>query len=146
MRRLLRVVLFLGLILVGAELLLVGHYEDARQRIPLALMLLGMASLVWQTSTGSQASLRCFQATMVLFLLAAPVGMALHYRGNLEFQLEIDASQSRWELFKKVVRAKAPPPLAPGAMAQIGLIGLIYAYRYPGADAPGDSPKERSFT
>lgn len=65
---------------------------------------------------------------MVLFVVAGIVGIVLHYRGNLEFQLAIDASQSRWELFKKVMRAQAPPALAPAAMAELGLLGLAYMY------------------
>jgi hypothetical protein len=68
---------------------------------------------------------------MLFFLASAAIGVGLHYSGNLEFQLDIDPSQSRWELFKKVMHAKAPPAIAPGAMAQLGLLGLIYAYRHP---------------
>jgi len=35
---------------------------------------------------------------------------------------------STWELVQKVMRAKAPPVLAPGMMLQFGLLGLAYAY------------------
>jgi hypothetical protein len=35
---------------------------------------------------------------------------------------------STWELVEKVMRAKAPPVLAPGMMLQFGLLGLAYAY------------------
>ena len=59
------------------------------------------------------------------------LGIVLHYRGNLEFQLEIDATQSSWDLFRKVIHAKAPPALAPGAMTQLGLLGLVYTFRHP---------------
>jgi hypothetical protein len=48
-----------------------------------------------------------------------------------EFQLEIDPSLPRWELFKKVMRAQAPPALAPGVMMQLGLVGLVALYRHP---------------
>ena len=73
---------------------------------------------------------------MSLFLLSSVLGLGLHFRGAAEFQLEIDPSMPRWEMFKKVMRAKAPPVLAPGVMLQLGLIGLVYAHRYPEA---GDS-------
>jgi hypothetical protein len=43
----------------------------------------------------------------------------------------MDSSRSRWELFWEVVRAKAPPAMAPAAMAHLGLIGLAYAFRHP---------------
>ena len=125
-----------------ADLLLLGHHEDWNQQIPLALNALAIASIAWQLAFRTHASVRAFQAIMLAFVLAALVGSYLHYRGNLDFQLEIDASQTRWELFGKVMRAKAPPALAPGAMAQIGLIGLIYAHRHPAlardSDATGD--------
>jgi hypothetical protein len=57
--------------------------------------------------------------------------VVLHFRGNMAFQLDIDPSLSGWALADKVLRAKAPPTMAPGAMAQLGLLGLIYSYRHP---------------
>jgi hypothetical protein len=62
----------------------------------------------------------------------------LHYQGNVEFQMEIDPTQHGSELFWKVMRAKAPPALAPGLMAQLGLLGLIYAFRHPSAGDRAD--------
>ncbi len=75
---------------------------------------------------------------MAMFVVAAVLGITFHYQGNLEFQLEINPEQSSWDLFNKVIRAKAPPALAPGAMAQLGLLGLIYTYRHPAiTETPG---------
>jgi len=64
----------------------------------------------------------------VLFLVAGLAGVALHFDGAAEFQREIDPAIGAWDLVKKVMRAKAPPVLAPGVMLQLGLIGLIYTY------------------
>ena len=69
-----------------------------------------------------------FRTRWVELLIA---GVWLHCRGNLEFQLDIDASQSAWTLFWKVLRAKAPPALAPGALIQLGLLGLVFTYKHP---------------
>ena len=69
---------------------------------------------------------------MALCIVAGATGIILHYRGNLEFQLEMDPSQSHWTLFKKAMHAKVPPALAPGVMAQLGLLGLLYTFRHPG--------------
>jgi hypothetical protein len=33
-----------------------------------------------------------------------------------------------WVLVEKVLRAKAPPLLAPGMMLQLGLLGLAYVF------------------
>jgi hypothetical protein len=131
LRRLLLAVLTFGLVGVLADLVVLQHFEDARQIIPFALIGLALGEIGWYLAGGGAASLRLLQMTMVFFVVAGIVGIALHYRGNLEFQLEINASQHGWELFKKVIHAKAPPALAPGAMAQLGLLGLAYVFRHP---------------
>ena len=111
------------------------HYETALQAVPLASIALALAVLIWHGIKGDALSIRALQATMVLFLAAGIAGAGLHFRGGAEFQLEIDPSQSRWEIIKKVMRAKAPPVLAPGVMVQLGLVGLAYAYRHPALNA-----------
>jgi hypothetical protein len=118
--------LVFGLVGTGVELLLLSHYEDPWQLVPLGLIAAGLAALAWDAARSSATTKRIVRITMVLFALSGGLGTVLHYRGNLEFQLEIDASQSRWDLFRKVMRAKAPPALAPGLMIQLGLLGLIY--------------------
>jgi len=136
LRRLLLALLALGVAGVSTDLLLISHYEDGWQLAPLAALGLGMVSIGWHAVTGSAASLRLLRVTMVLFLAAGAAGIFLHYRGNLEFQLDINPAQSNWELFTKVIRAKAPPALAPAAMAQLGLLGLAYAFRHPALGTP----------
>ncbi len=37
--------------------------------------------------------------------------------------------------------AKTPPALAPGSMAQLGLIGLAYTYRHPDIAGRLDAPQ-----
>jgi hypothetical protein len=125
-RKSLLALLVFGLVGTGVELLLLGHYEEAWQLVPLGLIGAGLVVLAWDAMRSTAATRRIVRITMVLFVLAGGVGVVLHYRGNLEFQLEIDASQSRWDLFRKVMQAKAPPALAPGVMTQLGLLGLIY--------------------
>ena len=64
-------------------------------------------------------------------IITGLTGLSFTIAATLEFQIDIDPAQSGWELFKKVVRAKAPPALAPGVMAQLGLLGLAYTFRHP---------------
>ena len=59
------------------------------------------------------------------------LGAVLHYRANMEFKLEMDPSLSGLALFSSVVRAKAPPAMAPATMVLLGLLGLVAAYRRP---------------
>jgi hypothetical protein len=139
-RRLLLALLVIGLIVTGTDLMLLDHHEDAWQLIPLVLVGLALAVIIWHVVARDGTSLRALQAAMVLFLVAGATGIVLHYRGNMEFQLEMDATQSRWTLFNKVIRAKAPPAMAPAAMAQLGLIGLIYSFRHPAFGASRGIP------
>jgi hypothetical protein len=127
-------VLALGLVGAGIELILLEHYETAVQFVPIVFIALALVVLVWHRVKDDALSIRALQGTMVLFLMAGIAGTGFHFRGSAEFQLEIDPSQGRWEIFKKVMRAKAPPVLAPGLMVQLGLIGLVYAYRHPALD------------
>ena len=65
---------------------------------------------------------------MVLFVLAGFAGFVAHFHGSAEFQLDLDPRMTTWELLEKVMRAKAPPLLAPGMMMQLGLLGLAYVF------------------
>lgn len=137
-RRWLLGVLILGLVGTATELMLMSHYAGAWQLVPLVLIGTALGLVGWHLAQPGAASLRALRRVMWVFLVAGAAGIVLHYRGNLEFQLEFDPAQSRWALFWKVMRAKAPPALAPGVMAQLGLLGLIYAYRHPAADRAQD--------
>jgi hypothetical protein len=128
LRRWLLWVLVLGLVGTETELLLLEHYEDPWQFVPLFLIALGFAVLVWYTRRRDAASLRTLKIIMGMFLIAGFVGLALHFRGAAQFQLELDPVIGKWDLVKKVMRVKAPPVLAPGVMLQLGLIGLAYAF------------------
>jgi hypothetical protein len=65
---------------------------------------------------------------MTLFVLAGFIGFIAHFYGSAEFQLDLDRSMSIRDLLVKVLRAKAPPLLAPGMMMQLGLLGLAYVF------------------
>ena len=130
-RRLVLGVLVLGLVGSGADLIALKHYEDPWQQFPLALIVAALGVTAWHVVAGSLMSVRVLQALMLLFLVAGGLGFLLHYRANMAFQLDMDPSLSGWEIFTKVIRAAAPPALAPGVMAQLGLLGLVYCYRHP---------------
>lgn len=131
LRRLLLILLTFGILATTADLMLIDHHEDALQYTPLVVNGLALATILWHVLGGGAASVHALRVVMLLFLVAAVLGVTFHYQGNLEFQLEINPERSSWELFKKVMQAKAPPALAPGIMAQLGLLGLIYTYRHP---------------
>jgi len=124
-------VLLFGLAGTIVELLLLEHYEDGWQFVPLFLIVVALGVLIWHRARPTAANVRALQALMALFVMAGPIGVGLHFRGAAEFQLEIDRSQPGWDVFKKVMTAKAPPVLAPGIMMLLGLVGLVYSYRHP---------------
>jgi hypothetical protein len=142
LRRALFAVLVFGLLGTATELVLIEHYEDTLQIIPLVLVAAAAGIALWHGVSNSAASVRALQAAMAVFIVGGCVGAALHYRGGAEFQREIDPAQSGWQIFAKVMRAKAPPVLASGIMVQLGLMGLVYAYRHPALD--GFEPRSSS--
>jgi hypothetical protein len=130
-RRLLLALLTFGLVLTAVDLYLLAHFEDLNQLVPFAVIGVSVVAVAWHLVLGGAAGVRLLQVAMLFLLAAGAVGVVLHFRGNMAFQLDIDPSLSGWALADKVLRAKAPPTMAPGAMAQLGLLGLIYSYRHP---------------
>jgi len=138
LRRSVLALLVVGLVGVTAELALLDHYESATQIVPFGSILLAFVAIGWHMLAGSAASIRGIQISMLVLVVVGLVGVVLHYQGNMEFQLDIDPALSSWSLFTRVMHAKAPPALAPAAMAQLGLLGLAYAWRHPATRAAGD--------
>jgi len=136
--------ILLGIFLIGAggiamELWLLGHYEELEQFLPLGLSGLGVVTIAVAAFRPSLLAVRLLQAAMALMVISGFAGVWFHYRATTEFQLEMDASLRGWALFRKAIVAKAPPALAPGAMIQLGLIGLAYTFRHPVSRGGGPS-------
>src|SRR5262245_10399324 len=129
-RRYLLLTLAVGMVGMTTELLLIGHVESVQQLVPVVLLGLGVSVLGWHAAAPRAISVRALQVTMMLFVLSGLVGVALHYRGNLAFELEMYPSMSGFEMIQKTLTG-ATPVLAPGSMALLGLIGLTYSYRHP---------------
>jgi hypothetical protein len=136
-RAFLLAVLTLGLLGTATDLLLLGHYEDAWQLPPLILIAIGLLTIAALVVTAAPLAVITLRITMVLSILAGGLGVYLHYSGNREFQHELDPNLGGWALFTTVMTAKAPPALAPGAMVQLGLIGLVVTYRHPAMSRSG---------
>lgn len=130
LRTLLLLVAVIGMAGTAVDLLLLEHYEDIWQAPPLIVVGLGLVVAGWAWYSGSATAVLAMRLTMVLFLATGAAGLVLHYDGNSEFQREMDPSLEGWALFVKVIRAKAPPALAPAAIIQIGLLGLLYTFRH----------------
>jgi hypothetical protein len=124
-------VLSVGLLGLGTELLLLKHVESPTQLIAPGLIAVALLIVVWHVLERGPGSILALDSVMVLFVAAGALGMYYHYAANVEFQREVDPSLAGTALFWKAIAAKTPPALAPGAMAQLGLIGLAYTFRHP---------------
>ncbi len=129
-RRLALGLFVLGSAGTGAELLLLGHFEDPWQWTPIALLGLGLVAGSVVAARASRIGLRVFQVLMGAYLFAGGLGVYFHLKSNVEFEHELNPAVARRELIVKVLTG-AMPALAPGAMAQLGLLGLLLCFRHP---------------
>ena len=130
LRRILLAIYFVGALGLGAELFLLEHFEDVWQWVPLVLLGAGVLAGLAVALRPGRALVLAFRALMVLFVAAGAVGAYLHLRGNVEFELESDPALRGAALIWESLKG-ATPALAPGALAQLGLVGLALAYRHP---------------
>jgi hypothetical protein len=125
LRPLLAVIFLLGSLGLAAELLLLSHFEQPAQLIPLVLLALGVAALAWSTVRPTAAATSALRIVAALQVVAGLIGMALHLQSNVEFAREMHAEiagvRLAWEALTGAI-----PALAPGALLQLGLIGLAY--------------------
>jgi hypothetical protein len=122
------ITLSVGMIGMSTELLLIGHRETVLQQIPLLLLALGVVAAAWHGMAPGAVTVRVLQLTMLSFVVSGVPGVALHYRGNVEFELEMYPARGGLELVQKTFTG-ATPVLAPGSMTLLGLIGLTHTYK-----------------
>lgn len=120
--RLLLAIWMFGVAGTATELLLLEHFEGLSQQVPLLLFAVGLATGTWYARRPTPASLRAFQATLAAFALGGAAGLWLHFRGNMEFELETYPGLRGLDLLWETVRG-ATPTLAPGTMIVLAAIG-----------------------
>ncbi|MEX2272194.1 MAG: hypothetical protein WD690_12010 [Vicinamibacterales bacterium] len=129
MRRMLFLVLLAGIAGTGAELLLTSHTADVWQKLPVALLGAAVPIVVVVALNPARVTVAVMRGVMVLFMAAGALGMYLHYDSNAEFAVELDPALSGFALFAEALTRPTPPPLAPGTMIMLGLLGLVCCYR-----------------
>ena len=130
MRRFLAIAFVVGGAGTLTELFLLEHTEDFWQWTPLVLIGMSIVAFVALGARPTKSAVRITQALMVLVLLSGALGVFFHFKGNIEFEKEMYPSMTGFELIWESLTG-ATPSLAPGAMALLGLVGLIYCYRHP---------------
>jgi hypothetical protein len=144
-RRILLALVLLGIVGLTIELLLLEHVESATQLIPFGVLAAGLGGAIAIVVRPTRANLRFFQGVMLLFVVAGLLGIYLHLRGNVLFEMETDPSARGLDLVWRSLRGGIPL-LAPAAMAQLGLLGLVFAFRHPAlrGDAASTTREERT--
>ena len=143
MRQLILGLVFIGLVGLAVELALLRHAESLTQWIPHITLMVGLVSTIAVYVRPRPATLKAFQLVMLVFVVVGALGVYLHLQGNIEFALERDPSLGGTKLIWKALRG-ATPALAPGALAQLGLLGLLFTYRHPAL--AGDNAANRDIT
>jgi hypothetical protein len=128
--RLTLIILLVAIIGTGTDLLLLEHFADPWQFVPLVLLSAGLVVLVWHGRARSHRSHRMLHIVMALFAVSGVLGTWLHYRGNVEFEREQNAALGSWALFREAMMG-ATPALAPGIMIYLGLLGIVYGLVTP---------------
>ena len=104
--------------------------ESFGQRIPLVSLGAALVAAALCLAVPSGPVVRLLMWTMVLNLAMGVAGLALHYKGNVEFELEMYPSMGGWELVRESLTG-ALPALAPGTMIYLGLLGWAATFRHP---------------
>jgi len=139
LRGALLVILVVGLVGVLAELFLLEHTDERWQRVPIFMIIASMIVLVWHGLDRGALAVRFLQGVMALFVLTGAIGVALHFKGNIDFELEMQPTLSGTTLLWATLSG-ATPTLAPGTMVQLGLIGLAYCFRHPALKLESTTP------
>ncbi len=119
-------IIVIGLLGTVTELVLLKHYEQPLQYVPLVLIGALFGVLGWHGLARNGASLQAMKIVCGLFVVSGFLGMSAHFHGSAEFQRELNPTIGLWDLMEKILHAQAPPLLAPGMMLQLGLLGLAY--------------------
>jgi hypothetical protein len=130
LRQLVLAIVLFGIVGLEIELAFLRHADSFAKWIPHICLLVGLVITIAVYLSPGRPVLRTFQGIMVIYLLMGALGVYFHLRGNVEFAIERDPSLSGLKLLWKALRG-ATPALAPGALAQLGLLGLIYTYGHP---------------
>ncbi len=132
LRRFALTLCLLGVVTTPIELVLMHHYNDKDQIMPfvfLGLAAIGVAAAWFRPNA---RVLRGVRVLMVLVVLGSGIGVMEHLKANYR-----DATRGGTvpNLIQLVLTGFAPL-LAPGILAQVGLLGLAFTYKHPAFDLP----------
>jgi predicted membrane channel-forming protein YqfA (hemolysin III family) len=133
LRRFALALCLLGVVTTPIELVLMHHYNDKDQIMPFVFLGLAAIGIVAAWFRPSAKVLRGVRVLMVLVVLGSGIGVMEHLKANYR-----DATRGGGaapNLIEMVLTGFAPL-LAPGILAQVGLLGLAFTYKHPAFDVP----------
>ena len=123
-------VFYFGAVGTIAELFLLEHFDETVQYAPFAALLVAALALALALMKPGAATVRVTRWAMAILALVGLVGIVLHYRSNVAFELEMEPESGGLHLAWLALRG-ATPSLAPGQLAQLGLIGFLFTLGHP---------------
>lgn len=112
------------------ELILLEHYEETLQWVPLIVSSIGFLAVAGVWFSPNPMAIKVFKWVMAAVALTSIVGIALHFNGNFEFTREINPSYSFTESIWPAMKGSYPL-LAPGILFLAGILGIAATYRHP---------------
>src|SRR5687768_4892203 len=100
LRPFLLIILVISMVATGVELLLLEHIESTWQWLPIVLLGLGVLASFLVAIWPNRRVFAIFQLIMAACVISGVVGIWLHYSGNAEFELEMNAALKGFELFR----------------------------------------------
>jgi hypothetical protein len=129
LRPLILVIMGIGTLGILGELLLLEHYKFDSQWIAVMLTLLtGVCTVILALNPKAQV-MRVVQLALLLVVLGSAFGVLEHVKTNYD-RMENGSNVSGLSLIWQALKGRAAA-LAPGALAQLGLLGLLFTYRHP---------------
>ena len=104
-RRMLGAIFLFGSFGTGAELMLMGTPRAYGKTSRSSSSQSGAAARTGGAQAGL-TQLRAFQLVLILFVVSGVAGVLLHYKGNTEFELELNPDLSGVALFSESMRAQ----------------------------------------
>jgi len=147
LRRLVAGLVLLGALGLAIELLLLEHFDSFLQWMPLVSLGGALVTTTAVALRPTSWSLWLHRLVMGLTAATGVAGLYLHYGGNAALEREIEPGVEGLALAWNALRG-AVPTMAPGAMIQLGLLGLIQTWRHPALGRrevpPGAAPSART--